>query len=73
MGLYLEAACKRKIWSRCLVSNSSARPSIINDIEAVRFCAFSPPGSPLIDMVSWFFLGACIIWNSVLPGRFMVD
>jgi hypothetical protein len=47
MGLYLEAACKPKFWSRYLVKNSSARPSIINVIEAVRLCAFAPPSSSL--------------------------
>jgi hypothetical protein len=47
MGLCLEAACKRKIWSRGLLNNSSARPSIRNVIETVRLCAFAPPGSSL--------------------------
>jgi hypothetical protein len=27
--------------------NVSAEPSTKNGVEAVRFCAFSPPGSPL--------------------------
>ena len=47
MGLCLEAACKRKIWSRCLLNNSSALPSIINVIETGRLCAFAPPNSSL--------------------------
>jgi hypothetical protein len=47
MGLCLEAACKRKIWSRCLLNNSGARLSIVVVIEAVRLCAFTPPDSPL--------------------------
>jgi hypothetical protein len=47
MGLCLEAACKRKICSRCLLNNSSARPSIINVSETVRLCAFAPPSSSL--------------------------
>lgn len=41
MGLYLEAACKLKIWSRNLVNNSSERPSIVNVIEAVHLYAFA--------------------------------
>jgi hypothetical protein len=47
MGLYLEAGCKRKIWSGYLASDSSAGPSTINVIEAVRLCAFAPPSSSL--------------------------
>jgi hypothetical protein len=47
MGLHLEAVCKFKFWSRYLVKNSISRPSIINVIEAVRLCAFAPPGSSL--------------------------
>jgi len=47
MGHYLEAACKRKFWSRYLGNNSSARPSIINVIEAARLYAFAPPSSSL--------------------------
>ena len=47
MGLYLEAACKLKIWSRKLVNNSSERPSIVNVIEAVHLYAFAPPSSSL--------------------------
>ena len=47
MGLYLEAACKPKFWSRYLVNNSSAGPSIINVIEPVRLYAFAPPSSSL--------------------------
>jgi hypothetical protein len=47
MGLYLEAARKRKFWSRYLVNNSRARIGVINVIEAVRLCAFAPPSSSL--------------------------
>jgi hypothetical protein len=47
MDLYLEAACQSKIWSRCLLNNSSALANIINVIEPVRFCAFAPPSSSL--------------------------
>jgi hypothetical protein len=47
MGLYLEAACKRKLWEQIPGKHSSARPSIINVIEAVRLCAFAPPSSSL--------------------------
>jgi hypothetical protein len=58
MGLYPEVACKSKIWSRCLLNNASARPSIVNVIETVRLCAFAPPSSSLIDTLSWFLLAA---------------
>jgi hypothetical protein len=47
VGLYLEAACKPKFWSRYRVNNSRAGPSVINVIEAVRLCAFAPPSSSL--------------------------
>jgi hypothetical protein len=47
MGLWLEAAGKRKIWSKCLLNNSSAQPSITNVIETVRLGAFAPPASSL--------------------------
>src|SRR4029434_9760077 len=43
----LKAACKPKFWSRCLTNNSSARPSTTIIIEAICFCAFAPPTSPL--------------------------
>ena len=46
MGLYLEAACKPKMWSKFPVNNSSARPSIINVIEALLRV------HPLIDTVA---------------------
>jgi hypothetical protein len=47
MGLCLEVACKRKIWSRCLLNNASVLPSITNVIETVRLYAFAPPSSSL--------------------------
>ena len=57
MGLYLEVACKPKFWSRHLVNKSSAGPSILNVIEAVRLCAFAPPSSSLISTISTFCRG----------------
>ncbi len=58
MDLYLEVACKSKFWSRYLVNNSSARPSVINVIEAIRLCAFAPPSSSLDRQGVAVFLGA---------------
>ena len=47
MGLCLEVAFRPKFWSGYLENNSSARPSTVIVIEAVRLCAFAPPSSPL--------------------------
>jgi hypothetical protein len=52
MGHYLEAACKRKFWSRYLGNNSSARPSIINVIELLVSMPSLLRAHPLIDTVS---------------------
>jgi hypothetical protein len=32
--------------------NANDEPSTIDDIEALRFCAFAPPGSPRINTFS---------------------
>ena len=45
MSLCLGAACKLSYWSECLGKNASAEPSTKDGIEAVRLCAFTPPGS----------------------------
>jgi len=47
MGLCLGVACKLSLWSERLGKNASGEPSTKDDIEAVRLCAFTPPGSPL--------------------------
>src|SRR5256885_17266749 len=47
MTLCLGAACKLSYWSECLGKNVSAEPSTKDGIEAVRLCAFTPPGSSL--------------------------
>jgi hypothetical protein len=47
MSLCLGAACKLSYWSECLGKNASAEPSTKDGIEAVRLCAFTPPGSSL--------------------------
>src|SRR5437899_7903809 len=46
MSLCLGAACKLSYWSECW-KNTSAEPSTKDGIEAVRLCAFTPPGSSL--------------------------
>src|SRR5947199_9313138 len=47
MTLCLGAACKLSYWSECLGKNVSTEPSTKDGIEAVRLCAFTPPGSSL--------------------------
>ena len=47
MSLCLGAACKLSYWSECLGKNAGAEPSTKDGIEAVRLCAFTPPGSSL--------------------------
>ena len=47
MSLRLGAACKLSYCSECLGKNASAEPSTKDGIEAVRLCAFTPPGSSL--------------------------
>ena len=47
MTLCLGAACKLSYWSECLGKNAGAEPSTKDGIEAVRLCAFTPPGSSL--------------------------
>src|SRR5438093_56089 len=62
MSLRLGAACKLSYCSECLGKNASAEPSTKDGIEAVRLCAFTPPGSSLdrhsvvvfpLTMVEW--------------------
>jgi hypothetical protein len=58
MDLYLEPACKRKVWSGCLVNNSSALPRIINVLKLFVSVPSLLQARPLIDTLSWFFLAA---------------
>jgi hypothetical protein len=47
MGLCLGAACKLSLLSERLGKMRIAESSAKDGIEAVRLCAFTPPGSPL--------------------------
>jgi hypothetical protein len=47
MGLYLGAAYKLNLWNERLGKSASSDSSTKDGIEAVRLCAFAPPGSPL--------------------------
>jgi hypothetical protein len=58
MGLCLEAACNRKIWSRCLLNNSNALPSILTSLKLFVYVPSLLQAHPLIDTLSWFFLAA---------------
>ena len=66
MGLCLEVAFRPKFWSGYLENNSSARPSTVIVIEAVRLCAFAPPSSPLNRHWVVFFPRSIIMWASKL-------